>query len=897
MGSHQQSDRPPKAQGQREGSEKAAFIARSRNGLFRGFRTCHRNSVTVIPHRNSRVANAFHSTYGLTLIIMLSIDLGRANLSEKIRIVRIFIGSPGGLEDERRVAHQVIEEVNKAHSEHWGCQFKLVGWEDTIPGFQRAQSLINVDLDKCQYFIGVLWNRWGTKPDVDGSGFTSGFEEEFYRARDLSAAGSMKDIALYFKTVDVPEGLEPGPEIKKVMDFRTQCIDEKRIYFKDFAETADFRDLVRVKIVEIGWREFELFALPESSNSEAEQSPQLRAGEPEPQDTKIFEQKALDFISMMSSRTRESEQTSPYEVARFRLIAASLRRSGNDELYLGNHDANLIFRHRKEMSFSIQEIRALVDCGIVGFDHQNVPLWRWLADTGKKKNPFERVKILAILGNTEEQKNAIKLLQILGESVPELESFFTREKVLKSWLNVEASNQLFDAAAQFLCSNGVREDIEILDKISADSPADKKAKLDAIVASIKTRYSQDEALRFICANNVEKMSERFVDAIFSKPSALPTNVLAQCLSAKSDGVRLRSVKLLIERGELAEGAAHDLLSDSNHEIRLLAVESLQDGSNPLPLDTVRTVLTINRGGPGLGLLQLAEADATYFDRYRGNRLQELDFDNLKDKVAEAGVFNDKELFALYRKFGKKLSNDIRANLQDRFAGMFEASVKNDEALPGIKDDYRARIYGIWSFYQKKLCSGALAVLCGLKFRTDIGLVRATLDAIEIELSPELLAYLGKFGDWSDVVRIERLVSPSGRGLGLLNLPYRSFADEKAAAIFELGKSRIADLLSADMSLSVKKSLTKIFPKSVFTSLSNDAIINELDRKDDEYRIIFSLRCVECLQKERIEAILENYIERDSQRYYNSVHWLDLGASFPKRQASAIINRELVRRSQ
>lgn len=429
-------------------------------------------------------------------------------MAENIKIVRIFIGSPSGLEDERRAAREIVEEINQAHSDHWGCQFKLVGWEDTIPGYQRPQSLINIDLDKCQYFIGVLWNRWGTKPDLDKSGYTSGFEEEFCRARDLITTGSMKDIALYFKEVNVPDGLEPGPDIKKVKGFRTQCIDEKRIFFKDFAGTADFRDLIRSKLIEIGWREFKLLAPNEPANGEAEKSPKENARDKAPTDTKIFDQEALDFIASISSHTRESELASPFEVARFRLIAASLSHSGNDELYLGNHDANLIFRHRAEMSFSFREIRALVDCGIVGFDHQNVPLWRWLIALSAKNKPFERVELLAIVGNTEERKNAINLLQILGETVPELMPYFTREKVLTSWLSPEVSNQIFDVAVQFLSANGTQDCVEFIDKISSDAPADKKAKLDAIVASIKARTSHEEALKFICVNNVEKVSER-----------------------------------------------------------------------------------------------------------------------------------------------------------------------------------------------------------------------------------------------------------------------------------------------------------------------------------------------------------------------------------------------------
>ena len=377
----------------------------------------------------------------------------------------------------------------------------------------------------------------------------------------------------------------------------------------------------------------------------------------------------------------------------------------------------------------------------------------------------------------------------------------------------------------------------------------------------------------------------------------PNGLLAQCLGVKSDVVRLHAVKLLIERGELAEAAAHDLLTDTNYETRLLAVECLQSGDNPLPDDTAKAVLTIKRGSSSLGFLGTAETDTTYYDRYRKSRLQELDFDQLTEQVRNVSIFNDKELLAFYGKFSRQVSGDIRANLTDQFATMFEASVKKAEAIPGLKENFRTEVYKIWDFYQKKLCSGALAVLCNLKVKSDIGLVRATIDAVEIELSPELLAYLAKFGDWSDVSRIKRLSSPLGGKRGLLNLTYEAFADEKAKAIFELGKVRIADLLNADLSAPIRKALTKLLPRKIFGSLSNDTIINELDRKDDEYRVLFSMRCVESLPKERIEKIVNLYIERDTQRYYNSIHWLDLGASLSKKDATAIIRRELVRRSQ
>ena len=55
-------------------------------------------------------------------------------MQEKLRLIRVFIGSPGGLEEERQAAHAVVKEINQHNSDHWGSLFKLMGWEEAIPG-------------------------------------------------------------------------------------------------------------------------------------------------------------------------------------------------------------------------------------------------------------------------------------------------------------------------------------------------------------------------------------------------------------------------------------------------------------------------------------------------------------------------------------------------------------------------------------------------------------------------------------------------------------------------------------------------------------------------------------------------------------------------------------------
>ena len=175
-------------------------------------------------------------------------------MQENLRLIRVFIGSPGGLSDEREAAHAVVKEINQQNADHWGLFFKLMGWEETIPGYQRAQDKINADLDLCNYFIGVMWDKGGSKPSNEPDGHTSGFEEEYHRSAERIKTGLMKDMALFFKRIDIPSGLEPGSEIKRVLQFRKNCIDEKNIFFQDFDNVESFTKAVRNKLMEIGWK-------------------------------------------------------------------------------------------------------------------------------------------------------------------------------------------------------------------------------------------------------------------------------------------------------------------------------------------------------------------------------------------------------------------------------------------------------------------------------------------------------------------------------------------------------------------------------------------------------------------------------------------------------------------
>ena len=118
---------------------------------------------------------------------------------------RVFIGSPGGLEEERRSFKQLLDRYSIVHGGHHDVMFHPVGWEDTTAGVGRPQALINEDLKQCDYAVFVLHDRWGSPT---GPTYSSGTEEEFALAEELYRAAKIRNIALFFNSYVNPIGMK-----------------------------------------------------------------------------------------------------------------------------------------------------------------------------------------------------------------------------------------------------------------------------------------------------------------------------------------------------------------------------------------------------------------------------------------------------------------------------------------------------------------------------------------------------------------------------------------------------------------------------------------------------------------------------------------------------------------
>ena len=160
-------------------------------------------------------------------------------MADSRKIVKVFLASPGDLPDERRAAKSVVDEDNSLTADEFGYQVELVGWEDTVSVYGRPQATINRDLERCELFIGLMWKKWGTPPDVSGS-YSSGFEEEFETSVQRRLSDGRPEISLLFKEIDPAFLVDPGEDLKKVLAFKERLVAEKRILFEGFADIRDF---------------------------------------------------------------------------------------------------------------------------------------------------------------------------------------------------------------------------------------------------------------------------------------------------------------------------------------------------------------------------------------------------------------------------------------------------------------------------------------------------------------------------------------------------------------------------------------------------------------------------------------------------------------------------------
>jgi len=164
---------------------------------------------------------------------------------ESYKILKIFLGSPSGLEIYRDKFCDEVDFFSRTHAERRNVIFRVKKWEDIPTGYGRPQSIINEDLATCKGYVLLLHDRWGSPPgDSGGRSFSSGSEEEFRIAEEMIKKKQMHKLGVYFKSVDPKRLQSPDEQLAKVLEFNRWLRSEHVLLYNEFTNESEFREKV-----------------------------------------------------------------------------------------------------------------------------------------------------------------------------------------------------------------------------------------------------------------------------------------------------------------------------------------------------------------------------------------------------------------------------------------------------------------------------------------------------------------------------------------------------------------------------------------------------------------------------------------------------------------------------
>ena len=623
------------------------------------------------------------------------------------KIIKVFIASPGDLQEERRAAKHVVDQFNKQWADYFGTHVELVGWEDTVSRSGRPQDLINRDLDQCEVFIGIMWKRWGSPPSIDGP-YSSGFEEEYERAVASRKRSGRPEISLLFKEIEPDFLKDPGEGLRKVEAFKNKIITEKAILFQPFVDLREFEDKIRGCITAY---------VQSLQAAEAQRIADERIGKVS--DTTAANEKSstpaytplsvegAEFVREFVAKTeREGTDTilTPVEVARFRLLSAMIGVHGNDPNILGVHDANLLFFDRDRIVLSFREMRCLVDTALSHIATENVPLWHWFVAADCEENGY--LSFVSIFGQPAEQIGALKAMSLISQPIKP-QPKFERNDFVQIWLQA-ADVRLKVAALEYLALCGKAEDLPLIRAEYERGNYQTVAPATDAILRLTLKESHDEALKVLNELQPERVDPSLVQELFSKPDTIETTLLVAAATHRSSMVRNGAVRILVGRGALPPELAEQLLTDSDAGVRFYSLRSLVDAGRDYTDEKAKSILVKPTSGVGLGAQSFGLGAAvpdkqgeTFYARFKTEKLRGLSQGALERIIAGESLFDRDARFAQVFKYFSKRGPALRAAIDDKFKSIVSKDIKEYEGRAGAEADIVKRLYSVEEFLRKK----------------------------------------------------------------------------------------------------------------------------------------------------------------------------------------------------
>ena len=170
-------------------------------------------------------------------------------MTKNILKYTLFVASPSDLSEERLAVDEIIQELNLVYGNQNNLIIEVLKWEThSAPGISNVhpQEIINQDIgNEYDLFLGLLWNKFGTKTESADSGT----EEEFLLAYKRFKEGEENfQILFYFKTAP-PKSMNDinWKNLKKIEEFKNS-ISEKHVLYWEFDTLENLKSLLRIHI-------------------------------------------------------------------------------------------------------------------------------------------------------------------------------------------------------------------------------------------------------------------------------------------------------------------------------------------------------------------------------------------------------------------------------------------------------------------------------------------------------------------------------------------------------------------------------------------------------------------------------------------------------------------------
>lgn len=168
-----------------------------------------------------------------------------------ITLYKVFLASPGDVEEERQLVKKVIDEINNGGYLSSGSKLELITWQThTYPSIGvDAQEVINEQIDDdYDIFIGLMWNRFGTPTNRSESGTKEEFERAFKKNKSNPKSA---EVFFYFKTTPPLSLKDVDLEgLIKIREFQKNLSDQG-VYYREFNQSHELEQLLRFGLINV----------------------------------------------------------------------------------------------------------------------------------------------------------------------------------------------------------------------------------------------------------------------------------------------------------------------------------------------------------------------------------------------------------------------------------------------------------------------------------------------------------------------------------------------------------------------------------------------------------------------------------------------------------------------